>query len=462
MVNAWYELFGRGAPDDLSAESRALAGAGVEVRPRGADPSSPGLLLFDEGGEALYERVLDLSGQGSERVLAIARARTGLANGVAWRLLQAGASDVLAWEGTADPAREVALRLERWETVDGLVRDPLVRDNLVGQSPAWLSVLRQVVEVARFTDASMLITGESGTGKELIARLVHTLDRRPRKSELIVLDCTTVVPELSGSEFFGHERGAFTGAVSTREGAFALANSGTLFLDEVGELPLSLQGQLLRVVQERTYKRVGGNTWCRTEFRLVCATNRDLMREVERNAFRGDFYHRIANWSCRLPPLRERRDDILLLARHFVREFCGDHDEPELSDDVRDYLLTRDYPGNVRDLRQCVARIMYRHVGPGPLTTGDIPPEERPTWGQDRAAWCDQTFERCIRVALAMGVGLKEIGRIAEDTAVRIAIGEQAGNLQRAAARLGVTDRALQLRRAARRQHNDGQNGDQN
>jgi transcriptional regulator with GAF, ATPase, and Fis domain len=462
MVNAWYELFGRGVPDDLSAESRALAGAGVEVRPRGANPSGPGLLLFDEGGEALYERVLDLSGQGSERVLAIARARTGLANGVAWRLLQAGASDVLAWEGTADPSREVALRLERWETVDGLVRDPLVRDNLVGQSPAWLSVLRQVVEVARFTDASMLITGESGTGKELIARLVHTLDRRPRKSELIVLDCTTVVPELSGSEFFGHERGAFTGAVSTREGAFALANSGTLFLDEVGELPLSLQGQLLRVVQERTYKRVGGNTWYRTEFRLVCATNRDLMREVERNAFRGDFYHRIANWSCRLPPLRERRDDILLLARHFVREFCGDHDEPELSDDVRDYLLTRDYPGNVRDLRQCVARIMYRHVGPGPLTTGDIPPEERPTWGQDRTTWCDQTFERCIRVALAMGVGLKEIGRIAEDTAVRIAIGEQAGNLQRAAVRLGVTDRALQLRRAARRQHDDGQNGDQN
>ena len=461
MVNAWCEVFGRGVLES-SPESRALTAAGVSLRARGEDPSGPGLLLFDEGGEALYGCVRDLSGHGSERVLTIARAKAALANGVAWRLLQAGASDVLAWEGAADPAREVALRLDRWETIDRLVREPLIRDNLVGESPAWLSVLRQVVEVARFADASILITGESGTGKEQVARLVHTLDRRPRKGELIVLDCTTVVPELSGSEFFGHERGAFTGAVSSREGAFALADGGTLFLDEVGELPLSLQGQLLRVVQERTYKRVGGNTWYRTEFRLVCATNRDLMREVEGSTFRGDFYHRIANWSCQLPPLRERRDDVLLLARHFVRELCDGRDEPELSDDVRDYLLIRDYPGNVRDLRQCVARIMYRHVGPGPLTIGDIPPEERPSWVQQQSDWCNQTFERCIRVALAMGVGLKEIGRIAEDTAVRIAIGEQAGNLQRAAARLGVTDRALQLRRAARRQHDDGSNGDQN
>ena len=462
MVSVWCEWFGQGVPADSSPESRALTAAGVSVRALGAGFQGPGLLLFDEGGEPLYERVRDLSGQGSERILAIARARTALGGGVAWRLLQAGASDVLAWEGTADPGREIALRLERWAAVDGLVRDPLVRDNLVGRSPTWLSVLRQVVEVARFTDASILVTGESGTGKELVARLVHTLDRRPRKGELIVLDCTTVVPELSGSEFFGHERGAFTGAVSTREGAFALASGGTLFLDEVGELPLSLQSQLLRAVQERTYKRVGGNTWYRTELRLVCATNRDLVREVEQSAFRGDFYHRIANWFCRLPPLRERRDDILLLARHFIHEACAGREEPELSDEVRDYLLTREYPGNIRDLRQCVARLMYRHVGAGPLTTGDIPPEERPTWGHDRAAWRDQTFERSIRVALAMGVGLKEIGRIAEDTAVRIAIGEHAGNLQRAAARLGVTDRALQLRRAARRHHHDEETDLQN
>jgi len=231
-------------------------------------------------------------------------------------------------------------------------------------------------------------------------------------------------------------------------------------LDEVGELPLPLQGQLLRVVQERVYKRVGGNNWHRTEFRLVCATNKDLNREVEQKAFRGDFYHRIANWSCQLPPLRERREDILLLGQHFIREFRNGHDEPELSEEVRDYLLTRDYPGNVRELRQCISRIMYRHVGPGPITPGDIPPQERSRATAGKGAWRDATFERCIRLAVTMGAGLKEIGRVAEDTAVNIAIADHAGNLQRAASSLGVTDRALQLRRASQREHTQDRNGD--
>jgi transcriptional regulator with GAF, ATPase, and Fis domain len=460
MVNAWWELFGRGERNESIDEIQTLTRAGVSVYPRGSDGSGPGLLLFDDSGEALYDRVREVSRHGSERVLAVARVPGALAGGTSWRLLQAGADDVLSWAETADPARTVALRLERWQHVDRLVDSPLVRDHLVGQGPAWLSLLRQIVEVACFTDASILITGESGTGKELVARLVHTLDRRAQKRELIVLDCTTIVAELSGSEFFGHERGAFTGAITAREGAFALADGGTLFLDEVGELPLPLQGQLLRVVQERVYKRVGGNNWHRTEFRLVCATNKDLKREVERNAFRGDFYHRIANLSCQLPPLRERREDILLLARHFIREFRNGNGDPELGDEVRDYLLMRDYPGNVRELRQCIARIMYRHVGPGPITPGDIPPGERLRGSGGKGAWRDATFEGCIRLAVAMAAGLKEIGRVAEDTAVSIAIAEHAGNLQRAASSLGVTDRALQLRRAIHREHAQDRNGD--
>jgi len=458
MADAWCELFGRDLLDGSSREIEALTRAGVSVRSRTGE-EGPGLLLFDEPSEGLYEYVRDVSRLGSTRLLAIARTTTALAPDVGWRLLQAGASDLLVWPRLDDPARAVALRLERWESVDQLMAAPVVRDNLVGQGPVWLSLLRQIVEVAAFTEASILVTGESGTGKELVARLVHTLDRRAHKRDLIILDCTTVVPELAGSEFFGHERGAFTGAISARDGAFALAASGTLFLDEVGELPPRLQGQLLRVVQERTYKRVGGNTWNRTEFRLVCATNKDLAREVEAGAFRGDFYHRIANWSCRLPPLRERREDILLLAGHFIREFQGGDDPPELSDEVRDYLVTRDYPGNVRDLRQCIARIMSRHVGPGPITPGDVPPEERPHHGAGRDAWRSASFEGCIRLAMGMGIGLKEIGRIAEDTAVGIAIAEHAGNLQRAASSLGVTDRALQLRRALRREHDRERNG---
>jgi transcriptional regulator with GAF, ATPase, and Fis domain len=461
MGNVWLELFPPRPAAAPGPETEALGRAGVAVRPRSADGGGPGLLLFEETGEALYAHLRDVSRDGAERVLAIARTARALAPGVGWRLLQAGASDVLDWEGVADPAEVVRRRLERWQAVDGILAGPLVRDNLVGESAAWRSLLRQVVEIACFTDASVLVTGESGTGKELIARLIHTLDRRPGKRELVVLDCTTVVPELAGSEFFGHERGAFTGAVAARDGAFALADAGTLFLDEVGELPLPLQGQLLRVVQERMVKRVGGNAWRRTEFRLVCATNRDLAAEVARGAFRGDFYYRIANWSCRLPPLRDRREDILPLAQHFVREFRQGKAAPALGDEVREYLLARDYPGNVRDLRQCVARMMYRHVGPGPLTGGDVLPDERPAVGAAAAAWQAAAFEQCIRAALAQGIGLKEIGRLAEDTAVRIAVAEHDGNLQRAALRLGVTDRALQLRRAAQRETNGARGDDE-
>ena len=249
MVSAWCELFGRGVLADSSRESQALARAGVALRPRDGDGRGPGLVLFDESGEALYDHVRGLSDHGSGRVLAIALHPTALAGGAGWRLLQAGASDVLAWSGPADLACAVALRLERWEQVDRVVNNSVVRDHLVGQGPAWLSLMRQIVEVARFTDASILITGESGTGKELVARLVHTLDPRSDKKDLVVLDCTTVVPELSGSEFFGHERGAFTGAVATREGAFALADGGTLFLvhpllDDAQELALERQRQV--------------------------------------------------------------------------------------------------------------------------------------------------------------------------------------------------------------------------
>src|SRR5262249_38330331 len=161
-----------------------------------------------------------------------------------------GAGDVL----TADRPAEIAARLERWNEVDRMVQSPLVRRNLVGNSPAWIATLREIVEAAAFSDASLLLLGESGTGKEQLSPLVHTLDARLPKGELVILDCTTVVADLSGSEFFGHERGAFTGAAGSREGAFALADGGTLFLDEVGELPPALQAQLLRVVQEGTFK----------------------------------------------------------------------------------------------------------------------------------------------------------------------------------------------------------------
>lgn len=460
-IRSWFYFFGQKDIQDEGAIIEFLANAGINTYALDPEkPVGPGVLVFDEISQQLYNFLREVSHNGLERVVAIAISRSLLTNSSVWHLLQAGVSDVFDWHHPADCAGQIAARLQRWSVVDQLIESPLVRNNLVGQSPAFKSVLRQIIEIARFTDASVLIMGGSGTGKELLARLIHTLDLRRGKRDLVVLDCTTIVPELSGSEFFGHERGAFTGAVGARDGAFALSDGGTLFLDEVGELPLRLQAQLLRVIQEHNYKRVGGNTWQRTDFRLICATNRDLLQETQMGRFRSDLYHRIASWVCKPPPLCERPGDILPLVRHFLKELRPEQEPPGLDGAVQDYLLRRDYPGNVRDLRQLVLRISHRHVGEGPITVGDIPEEDRP---KDLAPvdWRDTPFEQTIRRALTLGVRLKEIGQGAAEMAIRIAVADAEGNLQHAARTLGVTDRALQLRRASRRQYDEVQGLDQ-
>jgi transcriptional regulator with GAF, ATPase, and Fis domain len=408
-----------------------------------------GALFFARADRELYDQIRHYHRSG-KRILAVGVSPTSTPSETVWSLLEAGASDVLAW-GSPNSASEVAARLERWDAVDEILESPLVRNNLIGKSQAWRTALRHCVELGRFSNAPVLITGETGTGKELAARLIHALDTRPGKQDLVVLDCTTIMPELSGSEFFGHERGSFTGAAGARDGAFALANNGTLFLDEVGELPASMQAQLLRVIQEHTYKRVGGNEWKTTNFRLVAATNRDVMAEVKAGRFRSDLYYRLAGACCRLPSLRERMDDALALSEHFMAQFSSQSCAPCMSPEVREYILRRDYPGNVRDLRQVISRLMSRHLGPGPVTVGAIPEEERLSAHVPPGGWLDEDFECAIRRALAMGASLKEIGCAAEDTAVKIAVHSEDGNLQRAAQRLGVTDRALQMRRAAQR-----------
>ena len=435
----------------------SLSNEGVQHHPADTRSmlSGSGIVFFDEVTPALLDLLRETTARGLERVLGIALSPASLKPATSWSLLAAGASDVFAWNQYANSARQVAARFAHWEKVDEIVRSALVQGNLAGQSVAWIQALRRIVDVARFTESSVLITGESGTGKELFAQLIHTLDQRLNKGKLVVCDCTTIVPELSGSEFFGHERGAFTGAVAAREGAFALADKGTLFLDEVGELPLNLQAELLRVVQERTYKRVGGNTWQKTDFRLVCATNRNLFDEQSQGRFRSDFYYRIASWTCHLPSLDERCGDIAVLARHFINQLCP-QDPPELDEPVRQYLIARQYRGNVRDLKQLVTRMVQHHVGPGPLTVGDVPDDERPHADDQLDGW-PAGLEGAIRKAVASGVSLKEIERTTGEMAERIVIAEENGNLQRAATRLGVTDRALQLRRAARRQNGNSE-----
>jgi transcriptional regulator with GAF, ATPase, and Fis domain len=432
-----------------SAVHRALTSTPIELVPYDHHSSGPGLVFFDAMSAELCGFLREVT-RGGERVLAIGASRSCFDSENCWQLLGAGASDVLAWDYSDDPGADIAARLLRLESVDMLMRSPLVQETLVGQSPKWKSVLRQIVEVARFTSASVMLQGESGTGKELVARVIHNLDPRKDKGALVVLDCTTVVPSLSGSEFFGHEKGSFTGAIATRDGAFATAHGGTLFLDEIGELSLPLQAELLRVIQEGMYKRVGSDVWRQADFRLLCATNRDLLKEAAEGRFRKDLYYRIAAWVCALPSLRERIDDIPLLAQHFLKAARSNGKPLELDGAVKEFLLRRAYPGNIRELKHLVARICSRHEGPGPITVGDVPPEERPVAESHESTW-DDDIERHIRRALAHGLTLRQLSRSVGEVAIRVAIAEE-GNIRGAATRLGVSARALHLRKAAHRE----------
>ncbi|HKE26042.1 MAG TPA: sigma 54-interacting transcriptional regulator [Bryobacteraceae bacterium] len=450
-VEPWIQFCG--VDQSLASEIRdSLRRAGVPQVAAGADyPALFGILCFSGIDLILLQRLHELRERPRSRVLALAASLEALAGGAEWRLLNAGASEVLPWQG-AETAERIRAKLERWSTVESLADLAARRESMAGESPAWQSLLRRILEAARFSASPILLTGESGTGKELLARMVQGagrgLDGAAETRELVTVDCSTIVPELAGSELFGHERGAFTGAHALREGAFALANGATLFLDEVGELPLALQAQLLRAIQEKTYKRVGGNTWLKTDFRLVCATNRDLAALVVSGQFRLDLYHRIAGWVFRTPGLEERREDILPLAQHFLRAIYSS-DAPEFDDNVREYLVNRSYRGNIRELRQLVQRIAHRHVGPGPITAGELAEEDRPDSTALERAWPDDHLYRSIAGAIASGVTLREITTAASTTAIRIAVQSEQGNLQRAAKRLGVTGRALQLRRAS-------------
>ena len=413
-----------------------------------ATPTGFGICLALEITKDLRSFLRSASTVGGGKVIVVMTASQQSTESAGLRLVQSGASDVLFWMNVDSVVQQIKSRLKRWFSVEQLLDREAVRDLIVGNSPAWRTALRDIAEIAHFSDTTVLILGESGTGKEVAANLIHQLNSRPGKRDMVILDCSAIVSDLSGSEFFCHERGAFTGAVSERQGAFALANGGTLFLDEIGELPLPLQAQLLRVLQERTYKRVGGSAWHRTNFRLVCATNRDLSEMVGQGAFRADLYYRIAGFVARLPPLRERLEDVIPLAEHFAMKMSVDHKVPKIDKAVRNYLLRRDYPGNVRELQQVVARFMYRCAEDQTITIGYLPREECLKGESDPMDWLDAHFETLIRRAVLFGAGLKEIGRAAEDCAIRCATQAEDGSLQRAARRLGVTDRALQIRKA--------------
>jgi transcriptional regulator with GAF, ATPase, and Fis domain len=247
------------------------------------------------------------------------------------------------------------------------VRTALQEEDLVAVSPSMRRVLEQVEQVAQ-TDSSILILGESGVGKELIAAAIHRMSPR-RDGPLVRVNCASVPHELFESEFFGHVRGAFSGAFRDRQGRFLLADGGTIFLDEVGEIPLDLQGKLLRVLQERTFEPVGDDRTRTVNVRVVAATNRDLGRDVEQGRFRRDLYYRLSVLPLEIPPLRERREDILPMARCFVRATSRrlHKAEPTLDAEAESALLSYDYPGNARELQNIIERAVVLSQAHGTL-----------------------------------------------------------------------------------------------
>ncbi len=224
-------------------------------------------------------------------------------------------------------------------------------ENLIGRSPAWLSVL-EAVRIVASTDTPVLIQGETGTGKELAARAVHALSPRMNRP-FVALNCSAIVDTLAESELFGHERGAFTGAAARRLGRFELANNGTLFLDEIGDLPLTIQPKLLRALQEGSFERVGGEKTIQADVRIVCASNVNLAEAVQKGKFREDLFYRLNVFPIHLPPLRERGDDILLLAEYFLRKLAEKYQQSpyQLTPEAVQYLTEYHWPGNVRELQ---------------------------------------------------------------------------------------------------------------
>jgi transcriptional regulator with GAF, ATPase, and Fis domain len=265
------------------------------------------------------------------------------------RLAEAARRDAAARETAAQLEAQVATLTRELEARTGQRR-------VIGHSPQWKDVLAQAARVAQ-TETTVLLTGESGTGKEVIARFIHQGSRR-KQGPFVAINCAALPDQLLESELFGHERGAFTGAVSAKPGRIEQANGGVLFLDEIGEMAPGVQAKLLRVLEEREFVRLGGTRSTHVDIRVVAATNRDLHSAMRRGDFREDLYYRLSVFEIALPPLRNRLDDILELADAFLQEIGGAVGKPPagIARDARDQLLTYAWPGNVRELRNAIER----------------------------------------------------------------------------------------------------------
>jgi DNA-binding NtrC family response regulator len=297
---------------------------------------------------------------------------------------------------------------------------------VVGESPRMREVV-ELAERAAASNATVLLNGESGTGKEVLARAIHAWSRRSN-GPFVAVNCAALSPELLESDLFGHDKGAFTGAVRTKPGRLDLAAGGTLFLDEIGELRPALQARLLRVLQEREYERVGGTRTLTADIRVVVATNRDLEAAVAAGDFRQDLYFRLKVVALRLPPLRERREDIPLLADHFLGRYACESGRapPRLDDAARDLVVGYAWPGNVRELANALERAIV--LGAGDVVTIDDLPEE-----------LHEQAPAPLVPALPAGASYHDAVVSAKRAILRDALRAEGGHQTRAAKRLGLT-----------------------
>jgi DNA-binding NtrC family response regulator len=340
-------------------------------------------------------------------------------------------------------------------SVNQLLSDDAVENAgmLPGRSPAMLH-LRTAIDRVATTDATVLITGESGTGKEVIAREFYRRSSR-RNQPFIKVNCAAISEKLIESEFFGHERGAFTGATERREGRFELANQGTLLLDEVSEIPLNLQAKLLRVLQEREFERVGGSRTIKVNVRIIATSNRDLMSHVEKGDFRQDLYYRLNVFPVHLPSLRDRPEDIPGLAQHFLQRAVRKHGirVTGFSDSAWAAMMAYRWPGNVRELQNMVERaIILSESGrpvaaaslglPTDLTFSTEPPPEIPSFHTLHPLGPRKKNAQNVVPVVTDGQGVLRLDEV-EKQAIREHLRQSAGNRAEAATSLGISVRTL-------------------
>jgi DNA-binding NtrC family response regulator len=332
---------------------------------------------------------------------------------------------------------EKALERQRLtsEVRDLRVRARGVERDIVSASPAMERVLEMADRVAK-TDATILITGESGTGKEAVARRIHVRSPRAEKA-FVAVNCAAIPAELLESELFGHARGAFTGAVRDRSGRFRQADGGTLFLDEIGEIPLPLQAKLLRVLQERVVDEVGGDRPIPVDVRILVATNRDLLERIREGTFREDLYYRLNVVEIRVPPLRERPEDIPFLVEHFMREISPDRGI-SVPTGVMEALVARPWPGNVRELKNACERMVILCRGEE-VSVEDLPPVPAEFRSDDQAG---EMFAEEWPPLPPGGLSLVDLEKKVIERALRL----KGGNITQAAVYLNVPRHILVYR----------------